>query len=178
MRLFILALMLAAFGCRERVVLPRCAPDVPDAMADVNGVRYRVQLQDALRCSRETGRPVLLTFQGWASMSTSAGWDVLADPDVKALVADSLVLCVLLVDDREMISSEDLVGFPPLKSNPTTIGQRNSALEAEFFNSRSQPLFTLVDADLRSLAEPMGYIPKKEPEVLINWIEATLDNLH
>jgi len=176
-RILIIALALTALGCRERVVLPACAPDAPVAMAEVNGVRYHVHLQDALRCSRETGRPVLLTFHGWASASTSAAWDVLSDPDVKALIEDRLVLCVLLVDDRDTLASEDLVGFPQLKSNPTNIGQRNSALEAEFFNKVSQPLFTLVNADFVSLAEPLGYIPKKNANELADWIEEALTKI-
>lgn len=168
-------LVLLVFGCKERVVLPACPLDAPVAIAEVNGVRYRAQLQDALRCSRETGRPILLTFHGWASSSTSAAWDVLANPDVKALIEDRLVLCVLLVDERDTLSPEDLFGFPQLKGNPTTIGQRNSMLEREFFSKVSQPLFTLVNADFVSLAEPQGYIPKKDPELLIDWIVTTLE---
>lgn len=177
MRPVIIAIALATLGCTERVLLPSCSAKAPGAMATVNGVRYHVHLQDALRCSRETGRPVLLSFQGWASMSTSAAWDVLTDPDVRALIDDRLILCVLLVDDRKALVHEDTIGFPPMSHSriSTTIGQRNTQLEFEYFQSRTQPLFALVDADFVSLAEPMGYVPKKEPELLVNWIEATLE---
>lgn len=138
-------------------------------------MKYRSHLQDALRCSRETGRPVLLLFSGYAAEPTKATWEVLGSADVQALINDRLVLCVLMVDDRKELVSEDLVDFPQLKTNPTTIGQRNSSLEAEFFNNGSQPLFTLVNADFAPLAEPMGYVSKENPELLVNWIMDALE---
>lgn len=167
-------LVIALLGCSERVQLPPCrGPAVLDWDTD-HGVAYHTELQVAMRCSRETGRPVLVLFDAYAQ-SDRACWEVLGDRAVQALIRDHLLLCVLMVDDRMAIAPEDLVDFPQLKSNPTTIGQRNMALEAEFFERQSQPLFTLVNADFVSLAEPMGYVPKKQPELLVNWIEAALE---
>ncbi|MBL7937896.1 MAG: hypothetical protein JNL43_00935 [Flavobacteriales bacterium] len=162
-------LVISAFGCGERVVLPACPIDAPVAVRTERGITYHEHLQDALRCSRETSRPVLLLFDGYAQ-SNRACWDVLGDKEVQALIHDRLVLCVLMIDDREVLSPEDLVDFPQLNANPTTLGQRNSSLEAEFFNNVHQPLFTLVNADFAPLAEPMGYVPKENPELLVNWI--------
>lgn len=179
-RIAIVALALAALSCHERVVRPTCSADSPGMMGELNGVRYRVRLQDALSCSRETDRPVLLVFEGWASTSTRAGWDILTDESIKALIEDRLILCVLLVDDRTAINAEDYVGFPPISQDrlPKTIGNLNSLLEIKHFGKTSQPLFALVDADFRSLAEPMGYVPKKNPELLVNWIESALEQQH
>lgn len=95
---------------------------------------------------------------------------------MQALIKDRLILCVLMVDDKTELQPEDLVDFPQLKANPTTLGQRNSSLENEFFNKTSQPLFTLVNADFAPLAEPTGYVPKKEPELLVNWIMSALEH--
>lgn len=164
-------------GCGERIEFPVCPVDAPVAIRTERGVAYHEHLQDALACSRGTGRPVLLLFDGYAQ-SNRACWDVLGNDDVQALIQDRLVLCVLMVDDRTELQPEDLVNFPQLKVNPTTLGQRNSSLEGEFFNRTSQPLFTLVDADFKPLAEPMGYVPKKNPELLSNWIEAALEHEH
>jgi hypothetical protein len=167
-------LAIALLGCSERVQLPPCrGPAVLRWDAD-HGVAYHTELQVAMRCSRETGRPVLVLFDAYAQ-SNRACWEVLGNRTVQALIRDRLVLCVLMVDDKKAIAPEDLVDFPQLKSNPTTIGQRNMALEAEFFERQSQPLFTLVNADFVSLAEPMGYVPKKKTELLVNWIEAALE---
>lgn len=102
---------------------------------------------------------------------------MLADDDVQALIRDRLVLCVLMVDDRKALSPEDLVDFPQLKINPVTLGQRNSSLESEFFGKVNQPLFTLVTADFVSLAEPLGYIPKKEAGELEDWIAEALSKI-
>ena len=167
--------VISAFGCGERVVLPACPVDAPVAIRTERGVAYHEHLQDALSCARETGRPVLLLFDGYAQ-SNRACWDVLGNDDVQALIKDRLVLCVLMVDDRSELQPEDLVNFPQLKVNPTTLGQRNSSLETEFFNTSSQPLFALVNADFASLAEPIGYVPKKNPELLVNWIMDALEN--
>lgn len=174
------AIALAALSCQERPVSPSCSPDPPVMMAEHHRVRYRVHLQDALRCSRETGRPVLLVFQSWASASTSAGWDVLTDNEVEALIQDRLILCVLLVDDRAELTPEDLIDFPQLDQDKliTTIGRRNSMLESQYFEKTSQPLFTLVNADFAPLAEPMGYVPKNSPDLLVNWIQTSLKHRH
>lgn len=176
LRIPFIAIAFVALSCQERIVSPACSPDAPVAMGETNGVQYRSQLQDALRCSRETGRPILLLFDGYAQ-SNRACWEVLANDDVQALIRDRLVLCVLVVDDRKALSPEDLVDFPQLKVNPVTIGQRNSLLEAEFFDKSSQPLFTLVNADFVSLAEPLGYIPKKDAGELADWIEEALTKI-
>ncbi len=173
---FIAAIALAASSCQERVVSPACSPDAPVAIGHANGVKFRTHLQDALRCSRETGRPVLLLFDAYAQ-SNRACWEVLALDDVQALIRDRLVLCVLMVDDRRLLASEDLTDFPQLKKIPETTGQRNRWLESEYFGKTSQPLYTLVNADFVSLAEPLGYIPKKSPELLVDWIETTLEQL-
>ncbi len=179
LRLTLAAVTLTMISCGERVVLPSCPMDTPVQMDEWQGVRYRTQLQDALRCSRETGRPVLLVFTGYAvsGYGPHTTWHVFEREDVQRLINDRLVLCALMVDDREPLAPEDLVGFPQLKGNPTTIGQRNSMLEAEFFSKQSQPLYTLVNADMTSLAEPLGYVPKKNAADVVQWIEANLEKL-
>jgi hypothetical protein len=171
--------VISAFGCGERVVLPVCPVDAPVAIRTERGVAYHEHLQDALSCSRETGRPVLLLFDGYAQ-SNRACWDVLGNVDVQALIQDRLVLCVLMVDDRSELQPEDLIDFPQLDQDKpiTTIGRRNSMLESQYFGKTNQPLFTLVNADFASLAEPMGYVPEKEPELLVNWIIGALDHGH
>lgn len=102
---------------------------------------------------------------------------MLGNRAVQTLIRDRLVLCVLMVDDRKTLVPEDTIGFPLISRRriPTTIGQRNILLEMEHFKRSSQPLFTLVDANFVSLAEPLGYVPKKQPELLVNRIEATLE---
>lgn len=177
LRIVCIAIALVASSCQDRIASPACSPDAPVMMGDWNGVPYRVHLQDALRCSRETGRPVLLLFTGYGAEPTKATWDRFANDDLRALINDRLLLCVVMVDDRRDITPEHLIDFPQLKSPPVTIGQRNYWLESEYFGKKSQPLFTLVNADFVSLAEPLGYIPNKEPELLVNWIEATLEQL-
>lgn len=177
-RIVCIAIALVASSCQERIVSPACSPDAPVLMSERNGVQYRSSLQDALRCSRETGRPILILFDAHAQSNRDC-WEVLANNDVQALICDRLILCVLKVDDRKALSAEDTVGFPPISDDrtPTTIGNLNFLLETKHFGKTSQPLFTLVNADFVSLAEPLGYIPNKEPELLVNWIEATLEQL-
>lgn len=175
-RIVFIAGALVSSSCQERIVSPACSPDAPVVMGESYGVQYRSHLQDALRCSRETKRPVLLLFDGYAR-SNRACWAVLADDDVQALIRDRLVLCVLMVDDRKALSPEDLADFPQLKINPVTLGQRNSSLESEFFGKVNQPLFTLVNADFVPLAEPLGYIPKINADELADWIEEALTKI-
>ena len=168
-------LLIALLGCRERVQLPPCpGPAILRWDAD-HGVAYHSELQVALRCSRATGRPVLVLFDAYAQ-SNHDRWEVLGNSAVQAIIRDRLVLCVLMVDDRQPLAPEDTIGFPPISHSriPTTIGHRNILLEIEHFERVSQPLFALVDANFSPLAEPMGYVPGKKPEILVAWLEEAL----
>jgi len=168
-------LAIALLGCSERVQLPPCPGAATTGWEADHGVAYHTELQVAMRCSRETGRPILVLFDAYAQ-SYRACWEVLGNRAVQTLIRDRLVLCVLMVDDRKTLGPEDTIGFPLISRRriPTTIGQRNILLEMAHFKRSSQPLFTLVDADFSPLTEPMGYVPGKKPELLVAWLEGAL----
>jgi hypothetical protein len=117
----------------------------------------------------------LVLFDAYAQ-SSHACWEVLGNSAVQEVINDKLVLCVLRVDDRQPLALEDTIGFPYTSRTriPQTIGQRNMHLEMEHFSRSSQPLFALVDANFSPLAEPMGYVPGKKPEVLVAWLDEAL----
>lgn len=171
-----MAAMTAALGCRDKVISPACNVEAPVQMEEFDGIRYPAHLQDALDCSRATGRPVFLVFAGYAVMGNpEAMWAPLKNEAIQEFINDRLILCVLMVDDNKAISPNHMEGFPALNGNPLTLGQRNTMLEREYFSKQSQPLYTLVNADMTSLAEPLGYVPNAND--VADWIEATLENL-
>ena len=163
-------------SCGPRAVSPRCDATLTTSVFGEQEVRYYPELRDALNCSRQTGRPVLLMFTGYNVASSASGsWAPLRTEEVRRIIDERLILCALLVDDRTPLVPEDLVDFPQLKGNPTTIGQRNQWLESEFFNSATQPLYVLVDSTFRQLTVPHGYGPRFQVDEFITWIEQPLE---
>lgn len=59
-------LAIALLGCSERVQLPPCPGAATTGWEADHGVAYHTELQVAMRCSRETGRPILVLFDAYA----------------------------------------------------------------------------------------------------------------
>jgi thiol:disulfide interchange protein DsbD len=172
----LLCVIVMSLGCTPKVVKPVCNPSFP-VVRDFP-VPYLERLQDAIACSKNTGRPILLLFSGWAiGPSPDRPFDVFAEDDIRELLVDRLVLCVLMVDDKQTINEADLDGFPDLQEVPNTIGQRNTMLEQLYFNKQSQPLYVLVNADMVPYSEPLGYSPRKEVGEFVKWMENSLREL-
>ena len=134
------------------------------AFAAAQGLQATNDLQHAQQCSELLQKPILLTFTGYACVSSS---DLilgsLPDPDVQALVKEHYLLTILYVDDRTQLLPEQQY-YDSLRQRPVkTVGDRNSKLQTSTFQNNSQPYLVAVDAQLRPLAKPVGYSPTPEP---------------
>jgi len=172
-RAILICTVTMTLGCKAKVVKTTCDSSAP--LVRDFPVPYHARLQDAIECSRSTGRPILLLFSGWAiGPSPDRPFDVFEKHDIRTLLDDRLVLCVLMVDDKHPINAADLDGFPTLGETPTTLGQRNSMFQRQYFNKQSQPLYVVVNPEMVPYSEPFGYSPRKKTNEFVEWMEATL----
>ncbi|WP_237073597.1 protein-disulfide reductase DsbD family protein [Mucilaginibacter mali] len=102
--------------------------------------------EEGMAYAMSVNKPVLIDFTGHACVNCrkmeAAIWP---DPKVLPLIRDEYVLIQLYVDDKTAVGS-------------STIGEINSKLQAEKFNSNSQPDYVLLDNKGKLLTQPVGAI--------------------
>lgn len=99
---------------------------------------------EGLAYAKKVHKPVLVDFTGHACVNCrkmeSTVWP---DPGVLPIIRDQYVLIQLYVDDKTPVGN-------------TTIGKINSDLQANKFNSNSQPDYVLLDINGNELITPQG----------------------
>jgi len=106
------------------------------------GLQAFFDYEEGMAYARSVHKPVMIDFTGHACVNCrkmeAAIWP---DPKVLPLIRDEYVLIQLYVDDKT-----------------NGIGERNSKLQAEKFNSNSQPQYVLLDNQGKLLAQPVGAV--------------------
>lgn len=134
----------------------------------------------ALTLAKQTGKPLLLDFTGWACVNCrKMEENVWSDPEIYQLIKDKFILVSLYVDDREKLPvSEQIYGYTTangLKLNITTVGDKWSIFETENFQNNAQPLYAVLSPAEKLLISPVGYLP--EIATYKQWLEQSLQAL-
>lgn len=131
---------------------------------------------EALRVAKETNKPILIDFTGWACVNCrKMEENVWPDAKVKELM-DKYVLVSLYVDDKEKLPiARQFVykGKDGVERRITTIGDKWSVFQSENFAASSQPWYVLVSPEEKLLTPPVGYTPDKLAYAA--WLECGLE---
>jgi thiol:disulfide interchange protein DsbD len=134
--------------------------------------------EEALKLAKETGKPLMIDFTGWACVNCrKMEENVWPDPKVKELMSQ-YVLVSLYVDDKQKLpASRQFVftGRDSLERRIVTVGDRWSAFQTENFEASSQPWYVLLSPDEKLLNPPVGYTP--DSEAYAQWLRCGLDAL-
>ncbi|HEX8024555.1 protein-disulfide reductase DsbD family protein [Mucilaginibacter sp.] len=111
----------------------------------------------ALQVSKALHKPILIDFTGFNCVNCrKMEANVWSDPQVFSRIKNDFVLLQLVVDDKaELPAAEHFVSDYSGKKI-TTLGGKWSNLEAQRFNSNSQPLYVMLDSDGNLLKDPSG----------------------
>lgn len=113
--------------------------------------------EEGLAAAKELGKPVLIDFTGWNCVNCrKMEANVWTDPKVATLLREEFVMVELFVDDRTELSPEEQYVSEYSGKRIRTIGAKNSDFQASVFNSNSQPLYVIVDAEGNVLIQPSG----------------------
>lgn len=133
---------------------------------------------EALKMAKETGKPIMIDFTGWACVNCrKMEENVWPDARVKELM-EKYILVSLYVDDKAKLPiSRQFVfqGKDSVERRIITVGDKWSAFQAENFIASSQPWYVLLSPDERLLNPPVGYTPDKE--AYANWLQCGLEAL-
>ena len=112
---------------------------------------------EALKASREQGKPIFFDFTGHGCVNCrEMEARVWSDPKVLDMLRNDFVICSLYGDDKMEVLPED---YRTLEDGTVLkgMGKINSRFVMEKFNANAQPFYLVLDSDGNPLVEPMGY---------------------
>ena len=121
------------------------------------GLNSYYEVEQALECSKELGKPVLLSFKS----HTCSGCKVMeanvwSNPDVLEILRNDVIIATLYIDDRtELPENEQVVSTIDGKVK-NTLGRKLRDYQVSRYNVASQPFYVLVDANEQSLTTPVA----------------------
>lgn len=119
--------------------------------------------EEALALAQKEGKPVMIDFTGWACVNCrKMEENVWTDPAVFSKLKEQYVLASLYVDDRDALPENEQYVSKFSGKKVKTIGNKWSDMQAQYFNSNTQPFYVLVSPDEKLLTPPVGYTPNKE----------------
>ncbi|MFM7839322.1 MAG: protein-disulfide reductase DsbD family protein, partial [Chitinophagaceae bacterium] len=117
--------------------------------------------EKALRLAKETGKPLLLDFTGWACVNCrKMEENVWPQEEIRELIEKEVILVSLYVDDRAKLPDDDQFSYTlhdGSKKLIRTIGDLYSTFQSENFQNASQPLYVMLSAEEKLLNRPVGY---------------------
>jgi thiol:disulfide interchange protein DsbD len=129
--------------------------------------------EEGMAYAKESGKPVLLDFTGWACVNCRKMEEqVWSDPRVLDRLSNEYVLISLYVDEKAELPEEEQieVKIGEKTRKLRTVGNRWSYFQANRFGNNSQPYYVVLDHEENQLGDPASYDP--DIEKYVNWLDA------
>lgn len=143
--------------------------------ASGKGVEPKVvnDYEKALALSKETGKPLLIDFTGWACVNCrKMEENVWTQPEVRELIEKDFILVSLYVDDRKLLPETEQFLYTNAggqKEEIRTVGDKYVTFQTENFRNASQPLYAIVSPEEKLLNKPVGYTP--DAKAYLEWLK-------
>jgi len=143
-----------------------------------HGIQGYYDYEQALTCAKEQKKPLFIDFTGHGCVNCRKMEEkVWSQPDVLKTLKNDYIVVSLYVDDKKIKLPEDqqFTGRYS-KRKITMLGEKNTELQACYFNSNSQPMYVLMTGDEVLLqnpgsAETFDYDSKKFKAFLDNGLK-------
>jgi thiol:disulfide interchange protein DsbD len=142
------------------------------------GLNCYKDFNEGLQVAKETNKPILLDFTGWACVNCrKMEENVWSDSEVYTLLKEEYILISLYVDDNEK-ELPKTAQFDFKKANGQikkirTYGDKWSTIQVMNFKNASQPYYILMTADLEILNSPQQYT---DITTYKNWLKKGIVN--
>jgi thiol:disulfide interchange protein len=135
---------------------------------------YRLQgyfdLEEALACAAQLGKPVLIDFKGHACANCKQmDARVWSDPEVQRRIRENFVLVGLYIDDRTKLPDNEIFVSQVDGKEKKTLGKKNEDIEISMFKTNSMPLYAIVDPSGKPLIETRG--TDFDIQTYIEWLD-------
>jgi thiol:disulfide interchange protein DsbD len=129
--------------------------------------------EKALALAKETGKPLLVDFTGWACVNCrKMEENVWTQPAVKEAIEKDFILVSLYVDDRQKLPEDQQFVYTNAqgeKKSIITVGDKFATFQSENFRNASQPLYVMISPDEKLLTHPVGYTP--DAAEYLDWLK-------
>jgi thiol:disulfide interchange protein len=121
------------------------------------------EIDDALVHAKETGKPVLIDFTGYACANCrKMEENVWSKPDILKSLSEDFVIASLYVDDKKELPKERQYVSEYDQKLKTTIGAKNLDFQMSKYNSNAQPYYIIVDEKGEMITPPVAYTSYEE----------------
>ncbi|MGN0004230.1 MAG: protein-disulfide reductase DsbD family protein [Sphingobacterium composti] len=128
--------------------------------ATIKGMDPYYDYEEALAAAKEQNKPLMVDFTGWNCVNCrKMEAEVWSAPKIKDLINNEFILVELYVDDKVLTlpESEHYVSEKTGKK-VNTVSKRNADFQITRFESNSQPLYALLDANGELLVPTSGAV--------------------
>lgn len=140
-----------------------------------HGLKGYYDYEQALACSKEQKKPLFIDFTGHGCVNCRRMEEkVWSDPAVLKILKNDYIVVSLYVDDKKIkLPAEEQFTGRYSGRLIKNLGEKNTEIQACYFNSNSQPMYVLMNGDQELLqhpgsAETFEYNPEKFAKFLQN----------
>lgn len=121
-----------------------------------HGISGYFDYDQAINCAKEQKKPLFVDFTGHGCVNCRKMEEkVWSDPVVLKKLKDSFIVVSLYVDDKIIkLPKSDYFLSKDEGKEITLLGDKNATIQACYFNSNSQPMYALMNADGERLLQP------------------------
>lgn len=147
-------------NCSNNAISELCeTPKYDDKLKLPHGIKGYFDLQQALKCSKATGKPVLIDFTGHACVNCRAmEQNVWSEPQVLKRLREDYIVVSLYVDDKAIKLPENEWYTSKYDGKlKKTLGDKNFDYQKSEYKVNGQPYYILVDGDGKMLVKPRTF---------------------
>ena len=155
-RIYVFLLVLILSSCRERANCHFMNAET----SFFEGITGTYDLEEAIRCSESSKKPLFLFFSGYACVSDRSFEERIASNEsILTLLSDEFVCCFLMVDDKTQLPKErqSNVNFNGKRVHVNTVGKKNAIYQAQKFQTNTQPFIALLSYDGKEVYSDMNF---------------------
>lgn len=141
------------------------------------GLHSYYDYDEAIKASKALNKPIMLDFTGINCINCrKMEGQVWSDPGVMKRMKEDFIVASLFCDAQNVkIPVEEQYYSDYLKKQVTTLGQRNSDLQASKYGANAQPFYFFIDGDGNLLADK-GYGYDPDVQAFIDHLDKVKEN--
>jgi thiol:disulfide interchange protein DsbD len=141
------------------------------------GIMVFHDYDEGMSHAKNVGLPVVVDFTGWACVNCRKMEEqVWSDANVKSMLSSDVVLISLHVDEREELPESDKyeTTLAGKTKKVKTTGDKWMVLQANTYNTNSQPYYVFLNNDGEQMVEAANYQDYGSVELFSDWLNRGL----
>ena len=134
--------------------------------------------EEGIAYAKTVNKPVMLDFTGKACVNCrKMEQGVWSDSQIKSILKNDVVLISLYVDDRKKLAKEDQyeTTLAGKKKKVRTLGDKWMVLQANTYQTNSQPYYVMLDREGNPLLENANYQDYGTIDLFKDWLNRGLE---